>query len=93
MLLYFKKGKVMRSTEKQELKRKISRIGLFLLIVFLPIAVVSVLLSYAKVPQVWNIFVLVILLFILFFLYMLVCNKLDQKKKERMSKKKDPFSD
>ena len=83
----------MRSTEKQELKRKLKRLGLFILIVFLPILIVSILMVWGNVPQWLNIMVLVILLFILYFLFAWLCTKLDKKKEERISKKKDPFSD
>ena len=83
----------MRSTEKQELKKKIKRVGLFLLIVFLPAMSVCVGLAFAKVPQWLNILVLVVMLFVLFFLYVWVCSKLDSKKEKRMRDKKDPFSE
>lgn len=84
----------MKQTEKQELKSKLKRIGLFLIIVFLPIAVVCTLLYYVGVTDMWlNVLILVILLFLLFGIFYYVCEKLDQKKKERLSKKKDPFSD
>jgi len=83
----------LKNSEKQELKKKIKRLGLFLLIVFIPALVVCVLLIGAKVPQWLNILVLVILLFVLFFIFTYVCAKMDDRKKERMSKRKDPFSD
>ncbi len=83
----------MRSTEKQELKRKLKRLGLFMLIVFLPILIVCILMLWGKVPQWLNILVLVLLLFILYFFYAWLCTKLDKKKEERISRKKDPFSD
>ena len=83
----------MRSTEKQELKKKMKRLGLFMLIVFIPALVVCALLIIAKVPQWLNILVLVILLFVLFFFYLWICSKLDKKKEERLNKKKDPFSE
>lgn len=83
----------MRSTEKQELKRKLKRLGLFMLIVFLPILIVCILMVWGKVPQWLNILVLVLLLFILYFFYAWLCTKLDKKKEERISRKKDPFSD
>lgn len=83
----------MRTSEKQELKRKIKQIGLFLLIVFVPCLVVSVCLIVLKVPQWLNIMVLVIMMFILFVVYAYVMEKLNKKKQERMSKKNDPFSD
>ena len=92
-ILVFNKGEIVRSSEKQELKKKIQRLGLFLLIVFLPVLVVAIVLAYLQVSQWLNILVLVILLFLLFFLFSFVCGKLDARKKARMDKKRDPFSD
>lgn len=84
----------MRSSEKQELKRKLRNIGIFLLIVFVPVLVLSVVLQYIGIQEPWlNILVLVIVLFVLFGVFLFVVEKLNNKKKERMSKKKDPFSD
>ena len=83
----------MKNSEKQQLKRKISRLGLFLLIVFLPVTVLAVVLAYAGVKQWINVMILVIVMFILFGLYMFIFQKLDNRKEERISKKKDPFSD
>ena len=83
----------MRTTEKQELKRKIKQIGLFLLIVFFPCMVLAVLMAHFQVPQWLNILVIVIVMFILFAVYAFVMEKLNQKKQDRMKKKKDPFSD
>ncbi len=83
----------MKSTEKQELKRQIKRIGLFLLIVLVPSLVVAVLLIWAKVPMWANILVLVVMLLILYFFYLWVFSKIDNKKKERLKKKKDPFAE
>lgn len=84
----------MKATEKQELKKKIVRLGLFLLIVFLPTLVVSIVLAYkANVPQWLNILVLVLMLFVLYFLYVFICGKLDNRKNKRLKQKKDPFSD
>ena len=83
----------MRTSEKQELKQKIKRLGIFLIIVFLPALVMAIVLAYvAKVPQWLNMLVLVIMLFILFFLYTLLMQKLDRRKGERLKKKDDPFS-
>ena len=83
----------MKTTEKQELKKKIKRLALFLGIVFVPTMVICILLIWAKVPQWLNILVLVIVLFILFFIFIYICDKIDKRKQERLSKKKDPFSD
>jgi len=83
----------MKNSEKQQLKKKIGRIGLFLVIVFLPIMVLAIVLVYAGVKQWINVMILVIVMFLLFGLYMFVLQKLDNRKTERMSKKRDPFSD
>lgn len=83
----------MKRSESNELKQKLKRLGLFMLIVFLPAMVVAILLQfYAHVPQWLNILVLVVMLFVLYFLYVWICSKIDKKKQERLSKKKDPFS-
>ena len=83
----------MKVTEKQELKKKLKRLGLFLLIVFLPALVISALIIIAGAPQWLNIMIMVIVLFILFALFLFVCEKIDRKKQQRLSKKKDPFTD
>lgn len=83
----------MKNTEKQLLKRRVTRLGLFLLIVFLPVLVVAILLGVAGVKQWVNILILVIMMFVLFALYIFVCEKMDDRKRERMKKKKDPFAD
>ena len=83
----------MKTSEKIELKKKLKRLGLFLLIVIAPCLVICTLLIVAKIPQWLNMMVLVICLFILYFLFLFICSKLDKRTQERLSKKKDPFSD
>ena len=83
----------MRVTEKQELKKKLKRLGLFLLIVFLPSLVVASLIIISGAPQWLNIMIIVIVLFVMYAVFLLVCSKLDKKKQQRLEKKKDPFSD
>lgn len=84
----------MRNTEKQELKRRIKRLGLFFLIVLVPSLVLAVVLEfYAQIPQWATVLVLVVVLSILYLVFLWICSKLDKQKEERMSKKKDPFSD
>ena len=83
----------MKTSKKQNLKKNLKRVGLFMLIVLVPNCFICVLLMMLKVPQWLNIFVLVVLMFVLFFLYTWVMQKLDRKKDERLKKKKDPFSD
>ena len=83
----------MKTTEKQELKKKLKRLGLFLLIVFLPALVIAALIIIAGVPQWLNIMIMVIILFVLFSLFVFVCDKLDKRKQARLRNKKDPFSE
>ncbi len=83
----------MKNTEKQQLKRRIKSIVLFLIIVFVPITMLCILLAVVHVPQWLNIMVLVLAMFVLFGLYAFVLSKLDERKQKRMENKKDPFSD
>ena len=83
----------MNNSEKQILKKRIARLGLFFLIVFIPVLVLAVVLASVGVKQWVNVMILVIVMFFLFALYIFVCEKLDNRKKERMKKKKDPFAD
>lgn len=83
----------MRSSEKQELKKKIQRVGWFMLIVFVPMLVVAACMAVYVKEQWITIIVLVVLMMILFFLYAYLMGKLDERKKKRMDKKRDPFSD
>ena len=83
----------MKNSEKQILKKRIKRLGLFLLIVFLPLMVVSTLMAVYVKQQWLNIFVCVLILFILFFIYLFLLDKMDKKKETRLKGKKDPFSD
>ena len=85
----------MKVSERMILKNRLKKLGIFCLIVFLPILVLSVVLYSAGVSQVVNIIVLVVVLFALFFLFMLICSVIDKKseKKLKESGKKDPFSE
>ena len=83
----------MRRSETNELKQKLKRMLLFIAIVFLPVMVVAVVLQFVVGLKMWqNMLVLVVLIFLLYFLFLWICSKLDKKKQERLSKKKDPFS-
>ena len=75
------------------MKQKLKRMLLFIAIVFLPVMVVAVVLQFVVGLKMWqNMLVLVVLIFLLYFLFLWICSKLDKKKQERLSKKKDPFS-
>ncbi len=83
----------MINSEKQLLKKRIKRLGLFLLVVFLPMVVISTLMALYVKEEWLNIFVCVLILFILFGIYLFLLEKLDKKKEARLKGKKDPFSD
>lgn len=83
----------MINSEKQLLKKRIKRLGLFLLIVFLPMVVISTLMALYVKEEWLNIFVCVLILFILFGIYLFLLEKMDRKKEARLKGKKDPFSD
>lgn len=83
----------MKVTEKQELKKKLKRLGLFLLIVFLPELVFASLIIIAHIDFWLNVMVNIIFLFFVYGIFLFVCSKLDTKKQKRLEKKKDPFSD
>ena len=83
----------MKVSERMILKDRLKKLGIFCLIVFIPVLVLSVVLAGIHVEPWLNVLVLVVVLFLLFFLYAYICEKLDKKKQERLSKKKDPFSD
>ena len=83
----------MRRSETNELKQKLKRLGLFMLIVFLPVMTMAIVLQYVVGLKMWqNMLVLVVLIFLLYFLFLWICSKIDKKRDERLSKKKDPFS-
>ncbi len=83
----------MRRSETNELKQKLKRLGLFILIVFLPVMAVAIVLQVVVGLEMWqNMLVLVVLIFLLYFAFLWLCSKLDKKKAERLSKKNDPFS-
>ncbi len=85
----------MKVSERMILKDRLKKLGIFCLIVFLPICVVAVAMAAAGVTQAVVIVVNVVLLFLLFGLFMYICSVLDKKKEKRLkeSNKKDPFAD
>ncbi len=83
----------MKNSEKQLLKKRITRLGLFFLIVLVPIVVIEVVLASCGVKQWVNIMILVIIMFFLFAIYTIIYEKFDARKEERKKKKKDPFAD
>ena len=85
----------MKVSERMVLKDRLKKLGIFCLIVFIPVLVLSVVMMSFGVSQAVNIVVTVVILFVLFFLYLYVCSLIDKKKEKRLkeSGKKDPFSE
>ena len=84
----------MKTSEKQELKKKLKRLGLFMLIMVVPSLFLAVILMYyAKLSSAVNVVVLVVVMLVLYCFYVALCAKLDRKKEARMKNKKDPFSE
>lgn len=84
----------MKTSEKQELKKKLKRLGLFMLIMVVPSLFLAVILMYyAKLSPAVNVVVLVVVMLVLYCVYVILCAKIDKKKVERMKNKKDPFSE
>ena len=85
----------MKVSERMILKQRLKRLGLFCLIVLIPICFLAFGLAYAGLSQAWNIVIIVCVLFLLFGLFMMTCSALDKRKKKKLkeSGKKDPFAD
>lgn len=85
----------MKVSERMVLKDRLKKLGIFCLIVFIPVLVLSVVMMSYGVPQVVNIIVTVVILFVLFFLYLYICSVIDKKREKKLkeSGKKDPFSE
>ncbi len=85
----------MKVSERMVLKDRLKKLGIFCLIVFIPVLVLSVVMMSFGVSQAVNIIVTVVVLFVLFFLYLYICSLIDKKKEKRLkeSGKKDPFSE
>ena len=82
-------------SDRMILKDRLKKLGLFCLIVFIPVLVVAVVLYSVGVPEWANILVLVVMLLALFCVFMYVCSVLEKRKEKRLkeSGKKDPFSE
>ncbi len=85
----------MKVSERMVLKQTLKRLGLFCLIVLIPICFIGFGLMYAGLEIGWNITILVCVLFLFFGLFMMACSALDKRKEKKLkeSGKKDPFSD
>ncbi len=82
-------------SDRMILKDRLKKLGLFCLIVFIPVLVVAVVLYSVGVPEWANMLVLVVMLLALFCVFMYVCSVLEKRKEKRLkeSGKKDPFSE
>lgn len=82
-------------SDRMILKDRLKKLGLFCLIVFIPVLVVAVVLFSVGVPEWANMLVLVVMLLALFCVFMYVCFILEKRKEKRLkeSGKKDPFSE
>ncbi len=85
----------MKMSDRMILKDRLKKLGLFCLIVFIPVLVVAVVLYSVGVPEWANMLVLVVMLLALFCVFMYVCSVLEKRKEKRLkeSGKKDPFSE
>ena len=85
----------MKMSDRMILKDRLKKLGLFCLIVFIPVLVVAVVLFSVGVPEWANMLVLVVMLLALFCVFMYVCSILEKRKEKRLkeSGKKDPFSE
>ena len=82
-------------SDRMILKDRLKKLGLFCLIVFIPVLVVAVVLYSVGVPEWANMLVLVVMLLALFCVFMYICSVLEKRKEKRLkeSGKKDPFSE
>ena len=82
-------------SDRMILKDRLKKLGLFCLIVFIPVLVVAVVIYSVGVPEWANMLVLVVMLLALFCVFMYVCSILEKRKEKRLkeSGKKDPFSE
>lgn len=85
----------MKMSDRMILKDRLKKLGLFCLIVFIPVLVVAVVLFSVGVPEWANMLVLVVMLLALFCVFMYVCSILEKRKEKKLkeSGKKDPFSE
>lgn len=85
----------MKVSERMILKDRLKKLGVFCLIVFIPVLVLSVVMMSFGVSEAVNIIVTVVILFVLFFLYLYICSVIDKKREKKLkeSGKKDPFAE
>ena len=85
----------MKVSERMILKDRLKKLGIFCLIVFIPVLVLSVVMMSFGVSEAVNIIITVVILFVLFLLYLYICSVIDKKREKKLkeSGKKDPFAE
>lgn len=86
---------MLQPKESRDLKKTHKRLCVFLVIAFLIDAFIAFLLfSYTKINEVLCGFIIIVFTTFLYLLFLLICAKIDKRKKARIEKagKKDPFS-
>ena len=81
--------------ESRDLKKTYKRLCVFLVIAFIIDAFLAfILYRYAKINDILCGFIIIVWTTLLYLLFLLICAKIDKRKKERIEKegKKDPFS-
>ena len=81
--------------ESRDLRKTMKRLGIFLLIVFLfDVFICFLFYRYTELNGVLIGFIIICITAVLYLLFLLICAKIDKKKKERLEKrgKKDPFT-
>lgn len=81
--------------ESRNLKKSLKRTMWFIIGIFIFCLIECYLLDYyAKIPAVWNGFIIIVTAAVFYLLFLLICAKIDKKKasEEVENKTKDPFS-
>lgn len=81
--------------ESRDLRKTMKRLGIFLLIVFLfDVFICFLFYRYTELSGVLIGFIIICITAVLYLLFLLICARIDKKKKERLEKsgKKDPFT-
>ena len=86
---------MLQPQESRNLKKSYKRLAIFLIVVLLFDAFIAFLLyKYTNISSVLCGFAIIVFTTLLYLLFLLICAKIDKRKKERIEKagKKDPFS-
>ena len=86
---------MLQPKESRELKKNYKRLAIFLIIALVIDSFIAFLLfKYTKISEVLCGFVIIIFTTLLYLLFLLICAKIDKRRKAKIEKegKKDPFS-